>query len=68
VVIISRRAVKSTCTNILAILLAGINRHDNMNTQGKGAAFASVGSLPYGVAIAIGTLGVMFLQAGAGTR
>lgn len=67
-VIVSRRAVKSTCTNILAILLAGINRHDNVNTQGKGAAFASVGSLPYGVAIAIGTLGVMFLQAGAGTR
>ncbi|SEB21256.1 A24 family peptidase [Paraburkholderia sartisoli] len=63
-VIVFRRAVKSTCTNILAILLAGINRHDNTNTQGNGAAFASVGSLPYGVAIAVGTLGVMFLQAG----
>lgn len=64
--IVLKRAVKATGANMLAILLAGTAPLGNKEARGKGAAFASVGSLPYGVAIALGTMGVMFLQARVG--
>ncbi|NPT60063.1 A24 family peptidase [Paraburkholderia elongata] len=65
--IVLKRAVKATGANMLAILLAGTARLGNKEARGQGATFASVGSLPYGVAIALGTLCVMSLQARGGT-
>lgn len=60
-VVMFRRTLKSAGTNMLAIVLSkgGIE-------SGKGAASSSVGSLPYGVAIAIGTVSIMILRAGQG--
>ncbi|SIT50173.1 Flp pilus assembly protein, protease CpaA [Paraburkholderia piptadeniae] len=57
-VVVFKRALKSAGTNMLAIVLS-----KGHVEAGKGAA-SSVGSLPYGVAIAIGTLSIMILRAG----
>ncbi|MFP3563255.1 prepilin peptidase [Paraburkholderia sp. SIMBA_030] len=65
--IILKRAVKDTGANMLAIVLAGTASLGSKEVRGKGATFTSVGSLPYGVAIALGTLCVMFLQTRGGT-
>ncbi|MEM5434312.1 A24 family peptidase [Paraburkholderia diazotrophica] len=61
-VVIFKRALKSTATNMLTILLSGRELSGRLSETGKDAAFPSVGSLPYGVAIALGTLGIMALH------
>ena len=62
--VVFKRALKSTGTNMLAILLSGGGLSGRLSETGKDAALPSVGSLPYGVAIALGTLGIMVLHAG----
>jgi len=63
-VVVSRRAWKSAGNNVLAIVLSKAGRSGSLFEAEEGAAHASVGSLPYGVAIALGTLSIMFLRAG----
>ncbi len=63
-VVVSRRALKSTGTNMLAILLSGRGLGSRLSETAKDAAWPSVGSLPYGVAIVLGTLGIMVLHTG----
>ncbi|MDH6152924.1 MULTISPECIES: A24 family peptidase [Paraburkholderia] len=63
-VVIFKRELKSTGTNMLAILLSGRALSGRLSETGKDAALPSVGSLPYGVAIAFGTLGIMVLHSG----
>ena len=57
--IVFRRALKSAGNNMLAIALSRGGFE-----SGKRAALTSVGALPYGVAIAMGTLSIMILRAG----
>lgn len=64
VAIVMRRTVKSTTVNILAMVLPRVGPSGGGASANKSAGSASVGSLPYGVAIALGTLGVMMLNAG----
>jgi prepilin peptidase CpaA len=61
--VIFKGAVKSVGTNMLAILLSG---GGPCGETGKGAASSSVGSLPYGAVIALGTLSIMVLHTGQG--
>jgi prepilin peptidase CpaA len=61
-VVIFKRALKSTGTNMLTILLSGRGLSGRLSETGKDVALPSVGSLPYGVAIALGTLGIMALH------
>lgn len=63
-VVVFRRALKSAGTNMLTILLSRGGQCGSLLETRKGAALPSVGSLPYGVAIALGTLSVMFWRAG----
>jgi prepilin peptidase CpaA len=63
-VVVFKRALKSTGTNMLAILLSRGGQCGSLFETENGAALPSVGSLPYGVAIALGTLGIMILRAG----
>ncbi|TXC85506.1 A24 family peptidase [Paraburkholderia azotifigens] len=63
-VVVFRRALKSTGTNMLAILLSGSGLSGSLSETGEDAAPSSVGSLPYGVAIALGTLCIMVLNSG----
>jgi prepilin peptidase CpaA len=65
-VVAFRGAVKSVGTNMLAILLSRGGQSGSLSGTTKGAALPSVGSLPYGVAIAVGTLGVMFVHTAQG--
>jgi prepilin peptidase CpaA len=65
-VIVFKRSLKSAGANMLAILLSKGGQDGGMVEKGKGAALPSVGSLPYGVAIAMGTLSIMILRAGQG--
>ncbi|MPW17849.1 pilus assembly protein CpaA [Paraburkholderia sp. CNPSo 3157] len=60
-VVVFKRALKSTGTNMLAILLS---RGGSLMDRERSVALPSVGSLPYGVAIALGTLSIMILRAG----
>lgn len=60
--IVLKRATKSIGTNLLAILLAGTSGSRFNDTEEKGKVYSSVGSLPYGVAIALGALVVVFLH------
>jgi prepilin peptidase CpaA len=60
--VVFKGAVKSVGTNMLAILLSRGGQCGSLFETGKGAAPPSVGSLPYGVAIALGTLSIMFLR------
>lgn len=61
--IVMRRTVKSAGANILAIMLSHVGPSGGGASVDKSVGSASVGSLPYGVAIALGTLGVMMLNA-----
>ncbi|MGF6606661.1 prepilin peptidase CpaA [Paraburkholderia sp. WSM4175] len=63
-VVVFKGAVKSVGTNILAILLSRGGQCGSLCETGRGAALPSVGSLPYGVAIALGTLSIMVLRTG----
>jgi prepilin peptidase CpaA len=64
--VVFKGAVKSVGTNMLAILLSRGGQCASLFETGKGAAPPSVGSLPYGVAIALGTLSIMILHTGQG--
>jgi prepilin peptidase CpaA len=64
--VVFKGAVKSVGTNMLAILLSRGEQCGSLFETGKGAAAPSVGSLPYGVAIALGTLSIMILHTGQG--
>ena len=57
-VVVLRGVAKSVGTNMLAILLS----RGGLSPTTSGAALPSVGSLPYGVAIAVGTLSIMFMH------
>ncbi|SEK09823.1 A24 family peptidase [Paraburkholderia diazotrophica] len=63
-VVIFKNALKSTGTNMLAIMLSEKGLSGRLSETGKYAALPSVGSLPYGVAIALGTLSIMVLHSG----
>ncbi|MEM5389015.1 prepilin peptidase [Paraburkholderia phymatum] len=65
-VVVFRGALKSAGANMLAILLSKGGQGGGLFEKAKGTAMPSVGSLPYGVAIALGTLGIMILRAGTG--
>ncbi|GAB3628017.1 pilus assembly protein CpaA [Pandoraea terrae] len=61
--IVYKRAVKATGANMLTVLLqAGIRGQEGNRAPDTHAVFASVGSMPYGVAIALGTLAVMYVE------
>ncbi|MBP0593731.1 prepilin peptidase [Paraburkholderia sp. LEh10] len=62
-VVVFRGAVKSVGANMLAMLLSRGGQYGSLPVTTKGAALPSVGSLPYGVAIALGTLSIMFMHA-----
>ncbi|WP_434718326.1 prepilin peptidase [Paraburkholderia sp. A1BS-2L] len=61
--IVMRGTLKSAGENVLEIVLSSVGPSGGDVNVGKSARAASVGSLPYGVAIALGTLGVMMLNA-----
>lgn len=61
--IVMRRTVKSAGANILAIMLSHVGSSGGAAGVDKSVGSASVGSLPYGVAIALGTLSVMISNA-----
>ncbi|MFX1716226.1 A24 family peptidase [Paraburkholderia sp. A1RO-5L] len=63
-VVVFMGAARSVGINMLAILLSKGGQYDRLSEGEKGAALPSVGSLPYGVAIALGTLSIMMLRAG----
>jgi prepilin peptidase CpaA len=64
--VVFKGAVKSVGTNMVAILLSRGGQCGSLFETKKGAAPPSVGSLPYGVAIALGTLSIMILHTGQG--
>ncbi|MFX1684398.1 prepilin peptidase [Paraburkholderia sp. A2RI-6] len=61
--IVMRRTVKSAGLNIIALMLSHVGPSKSAASVDKSAGSTSVGSLPYGVAIALGTVGVMMLNA-----
>ncbi|WP_434715400.1 A24 family peptidase [Paraburkholderia sp. A3RO-2L] len=63
-VVVFKGAARSVATNMMAILLSKGGQGGRLFESEKGAAMPSVGSLPYGVAIAMGTLSIMLLRAG----
>lgn len=63
-VVVFKGAARSVGANMLAILLSKGGQRSGLSEREKGAVLSSVGSLPYGVAIALGTLSIMILRAG----
>ncbi|MFT0172020.1 prepilin peptidase [Paraburkholderia mimosarum] len=63
-VVIFNGVARSVGTNMLAILLSKGGQSGSVFETEKGVALPSVGSLPYGVAISLGTLSIMILRAG----
>jgi prepilin peptidase CpaA len=60
--VVHRRAIGQLLGNLLC-MAAGAAQRGTHSAADKPAPLASVGSLPYGVAIAAGTLGVLFANA-----
>lgn len=65
-VVVFRGNARAAGTNILAILLSKGGQCSRLSGKESGAVLPSVGSLPYGVAISLGTLSIMILRAGQG--
>ncbi|TAL57052.1 prepilin peptidase [Pandoraea sp.] len=61
--IVRERAFRASGSSLLAIFLSGTSRARWHAAPASAHANASMGTLPYAVAIALGTVGVMFLHA-----